>query len=295
MSDISKIKDINGTTYDIKDAVARPNLIWYGTCSTGASTQTKVVSITGIAALAAGLHISVKFDNAQTYNGQPKINLNSLGAKSIVWGGYIGGYVDMWSAGATVDFVYDGTNWQMCGDVPFPSRTLTLEQYNALSTADKNKDIIYIVTDDYSNVNYVEQTTYTTGMAGKQDKITASGVLIGAGSGSVSSKTLDSSSLTNDNNHIPTSGVVKSALSPLRAVQISDDNVFSNSFALFYDWTNYLKTKAGTGTNYCAVIRLPSPDSDAIFLVAFPNGSEAIYRYKVSMSTSTITYIGTNS
>lgn len=46
----------------------------------------------------------------------------------------------------------------------------------------------------------------------KQAKITASGVLIGDGSGGVTAKTLDTSSLTDDNAHVPTSGVVKSAL-----------------------------------------------------------------------------------
>ena len=57
-------------------------------------------------------------------------------------------------------------------------------------------------------------TTVGTATAGTdyQAAITAQGVLVGAGSGSVSSKTLDDSSLTNDNDHIPTSGVVKSAL-----------------------------------------------------------------------------------
>ena len=42
-----------------------------------------------------------------------------------------------------------------------------------------------------------------------QAAITAQGVLVGAGAGSVSAKTLDTSGLTNDNNHIPTSGAVK--------------------------------------------------------------------------------------
>lgn len=54
-----------------------------------------------------------------------------------------------------------------------------------------------------------------TADATKQAKITASGVLIGDGSGGVTAKTLDTSSLSNDNNHVPTSGVVKSALTAL--------------------------------------------------------------------------------
>ena len=57
-------------------------------------------------------------------------------------------------------------------------------------------------------------TTVGTATAGTdyQAAITAQGVLVGGGGGSVSAKTLDTSTLTNDNDHIPTSGVVKSAI-----------------------------------------------------------------------------------
>lgn len=55
-------------------------------------------------------------------------------------------------------------------------------------------------------------TKLTALFAAKQDKITANGVLQGDGDGGVTAKTLDTSALTNDNNHIPTSGVVKSAI-----------------------------------------------------------------------------------
>jgi len=61
----------------------------------------------------------------------------------------------------------------------------------------------------------VTVTDVETQLNGKQNTINASGVLIGGGSGSVSAKTLDTSTLTNDNNHIPTSGVVKSALNDM--------------------------------------------------------------------------------
>lgn len=60
---------------------------------------------------------------------------------------------------------------------------------------------------DYARGDHVHPTDTT-----RQAKITASGVLIGNGSGGVTAKTLDTTSLTNDNNHVPTSGVVKSAL-----------------------------------------------------------------------------------
>ena len=62
------------------------------------------------------------------------------------------------------------------------------------------------------------------------------GVLMGDGS-VVGTKTLDTSSLTNDNNHIPTSGVVKSALNTASGLEIvsatvNTDTVASNSTCL---------------------------------------------------------------
>lgn len=72
-------------------------------------------------------------------------------------------------------------------------------------------DISKIKTPDGTEYN-IKDTTARSGISGKQATITASGVLIGNGSGGVSSKTLDTSSLTNDNNHVPTSGVVMSAI-----------------------------------------------------------------------------------
>lgn len=51
----------------------------------------------------------------------------------------------------------------------------------------------------------------------RQAKITASGLIVGDGAGGVSAKTLDTSSLTDDADHVPVSSVVKSALTQLES------------------------------------------------------------------------------
>ena len=96
---------------DYQTPLAPEKLAYYGVCSTAAATQAKVVSITGITALVSGLSIKVKFTNAQTYNGTPTLNLNSLGAKSIMRNGTTGAARYQWQAGEVLDLVYDGTNW----------------------------------------------------------------------------------------------------------------------------------------------------------------------------------------
>lgn len=83
----------------------------YGTCGTAATTQAKVVTISGIATLREGLSIRVKFKTAQHYNGTPTLNLNSLGAKSIYRNGATPAKQNEWGTGDVLDLVYDGTNW----------------------------------------------------------------------------------------------------------------------------------------------------------------------------------------
>lgn len=80
-------------------------------CSTNAATQVKAVTVSGITSLVEGISLRVKFTNAQTYNGTPKLNLNSLGAKSIYRNGSTAARQNEWGASEILDLVYDGTNW----------------------------------------------------------------------------------------------------------------------------------------------------------------------------------------
>jgi hypothetical protein len=84
----------------------------YATCDTAAATQAKVATIVaGTFSLTAGKTVTVKFTNAQTYNGQPTLNVGGTGAKSIVKNGTTAGIRYQWQAGEVVQFVYDGTNF----------------------------------------------------------------------------------------------------------------------------------------------------------------------------------------
>ncbi len=92
--------------------------IFYGTCSTGASTGTKVVACTSYDALTYGDILVVKFSNANTADANTlKLNVNSKGAKSVM---YIcnGSIMYLRSESAlrgTCLFVYDGANWLLQG------------------------------------------------------------------------------------------------------------------------------------------------------------------------------------
>ena len=85
--------------------------VWYGSCSTAASTQAKAVTISGITELYEGLSVRIKFANAQSYNGAPQLSLNSLGAKTIKRNANTSAAKNEWVSGEVLDLVYDGTNW----------------------------------------------------------------------------------------------------------------------------------------------------------------------------------------
>lgn len=82
----------------------------YATSSTAAGTAAKVATLSaGSLTLKAGVSVSVKFTNANTAIN-PTLNVNGTGAKVVYTNGVRYAF---WSAGQTVVFTYDGTNWQV--------------------------------------------------------------------------------------------------------------------------------------------------------------------------------------
>lgn len=135
MSDLSSITLPSGTIYNFKDAIARA----YGYCTTAAATQAKVVTIDGITALTEGLKITVRFQYAQSYNGVPTLNVNSLGAKNILLRDGINGVRYLWNAGEVIDFVYNDAGWVMenggFADTTYYGITKLATAYNSTSQA----------------------------------------------------------------------------------------------------------------------------------------------------------------
>ena len=95
-----------GKTQDTINAAQKKAGIYFGTCSTAASTQEKTVTIDGITSLYDGLMIRVRFTNRQDYSGCPTLNLNSLGAKSIKRAGGTNTNYGEWIVGEVLDLIY---------------------------------------------------------------------------------------------------------------------------------------------------------------------------------------------
>ena len=89
----------------------------YATCSTDAATVAKVATIadgSSTFTLEKGARICVKFTNANTV-AAPTLNVGGTGAKAIYWHGAALDSSQYWQASAVVDFVYNGTQWELVG------------------------------------------------------------------------------------------------------------------------------------------------------------------------------------
>lgn len=106
---LSTKRTIDGVQFD-----GSANIHHYGACSTAAGTAAKTVALSGFV-LATGAEITVKFSATNTA-ANPTLNVNSTGAKAIRYknAAVPSGYI---VANKTYRFVYDGTYWQIVGDV----------------------------------------------------------------------------------------------------------------------------------------------------------------------------------
>lgn len=86
---------------------------YFGTCSTAAATQIKVVSCADFE-LKTGSRIAVQFTYSNTAS-QPKLNVNGTGDKFICGIDGTSVITGIWREKETIDFVYDGTWWIALG------------------------------------------------------------------------------------------------------------------------------------------------------------------------------------
>lgn len=84
--------------------------ISYVTCTTGAGTAAKTVSLSDFA-LTTGIRLVVKMSYANTA-ASATLNVNNTGAKTLYYNGNPATADNTWEDGETLDVYYDGTNYQ---------------------------------------------------------------------------------------------------------------------------------------------------------------------------------------
>lgn len=172
----------NTRTIDGMNFNGTANIHHYAECSTAAATAAKVVTLSGFV-LAAGARITVKFTVTNTASS-PTLNVNSTGAKSIMYRGSAisAGYL---AANRVYEFIYDGTDWELIGDINVDTNTDT-KVTNTLATTTK----AYVTGTTSSTTNTGTQVfdtgVYLDTTAGKLVATTFSGNLTGDVTGNVS-------------------------------------------------------------------------------------------------------------
>lgn len=91
---------------------------WYGVCTTVGSSRNKTVSITGFdgSDLFTGVRVTVRFNNAQSYNGTPTLNVSGTGEKNIARRSSLNSVSEIagqyeWNANSIITFTYSGFAW----------------------------------------------------------------------------------------------------------------------------------------------------------------------------------------
>ena len=102
-------RTIDGVSFD-----GSANIHHYGTCSTDAGTAAKTVTLANFV-LATGAEVTVRFTVTNTASN-PTLNVNGTGAKAIQYrnAAIPAGYL---AANRTYRFVYDGSSYELVGDV----------------------------------------------------------------------------------------------------------------------------------------------------------------------------------
>lgn len=112
---LATARTIDGVSFD-----GTSNITHFGSCSTAAGTAAKVVSCPGFV-LTTGSVITVKFTVNNTASN-PTLNVNNTGAKAIQYRGnaMVSGYL---GNNSVYTFIYDGTNYQLIGDLNTDTNT----------------------------------------------------------------------------------------------------------------------------------------------------------------------------
>ena len=181
MANISTI-NLNGSKFH-----TRP----YGTCTTAAATAAKVVSMTEFSEYYTGCSILVKFTYANTA-ASPTLNVNGKGAKYIRYNNLTLPATQYWLAGSLVEFVYDGTYFQVVGTIKDNNTTSSSTDEKVKCTAaTTTKSYVLGVTASGISSGTAYGANYDTGVyldttAGKLTATTFAGNLTGNVTGNCS-------------------------------------------------------------------------------------------------------------
>ena len=133
----------------------------YGICSTAASTQAKVVSMNAFV-LKTYIKVCVKFTYANTASS-PTMNINSTGAKTIRYNNsnISSGQI---KANHIYEFVYDGTYWQLVGDLDTNTDTKVTSVSNHYTPSANSSSQLTVSSGNYISAIQRDAKGHVTGI-----------------------------------------------------------------------------------------------------------------------------------
>lgn len=122
------------------------------TCATSASTASKVVTVSGVTSLVTGMMITIKFSNGDTSSTAKTLNVNALGTKSIYYrnAAIPMGYI---KAGGIYSFRYNGTQWDLVGDIDTDTTTIRDVYTTGETTINANYPIYFSPSSDITSTS----------------------------------------------------------------------------------------------------------------------------------------------
>ena len=130
---LTTARSVDGVNFD-----GTADIGHFGICSTAAATAAKTVALTGFK-LVTGARVTVKFTVTNTASN-PTLNVNNTGAKAIQYRGSAisASYL---AANRIYEFVYDGTAYQLIGDIDTNTTytNATTSKAGLMSAEDKSK------------------------------------------------------------------------------------------------------------------------------------------------------------
>ena len=121
---------------------------YYGVCSTAATTAAKTVTVQGDFALQEGVTVKIRFSNINSASN-PTLNVNSTGAKEVVFGGNIISDTFRDNLCDICTFIYDGSHWILQNN-----RDQTVVQLNSVNASSGVNADLRLLSDRWGSDNW---------------------------------------------------------------------------------------------------------------------------------------------
>lgn len=283
---LSTSRYVDGVSFDGTKNVTR-----YATCATAAATAEKTASVTaGTFSLITGARVTIKFTYANSA-ASPTLNVGSTGAKAIYWHGAALTSSQYWQAGAVLDFVYNGTQWDLIGVAKDNNTTYSAASSSAaglMSASDKAK--LDGIATGANNYTYTLPAATGTTLGGVKvgSNISVSSGTISLTKANVTAALGYTPPTTDTNTHYTTrvyaglTGTNSNSATSNPYIKITDDNTYRNQIRLVGSGATSVSSDASGN------ITISSTNTDTHYVTGLKVGASAAATANAAASNGSV-------